>query len=195
MQRRAETMAETRARIIEAARAVLAETPLRRFSVDQTAQLAGVNRTTIYDTFGSRAGLLEAVAEELLHPIGLQGLEAVLSQPDVARAIEDSLDEAARLYEAAGPVAEAIFALASLDPDAARAGEYLERGRWEGMQDLARRLEEQGYLSGELKRQEAAELLWVITSFQTFGQLYRQRSLDAGQVAARLKALFRALRS
>jgi AcrR family transcriptional regulator len=193
MHRRAETTAETRTRIVEAARTVLAETPLRRFSVDETARLAGVNRTTIYDDFGSRAGLLEAVAEDLLQRIGIGRLAAVLAGQDVVQAVGDSLDLAGHLYHAAGPVAEAIFALASLDPDAARAGQVLERGRWEGMQDLARRLFGQGQVREGLSIQETAELLWVITSFQTFGQLYRQRGLTAEESASRLKALFRAV--
>lgn len=182
-------MAETRARILEAARALLAEVPLRRFSVDEAARLAGVNRTTVYDAFGSRTGLLEAVAEDVLRRGGFDRIGQALGDPDVVRAIDASLDAWADLYEAEAHVAEPIFALAALDPDALRAVEVFERGRWEGMQHLARRLEEQDRLPPGVSHEEAAELLWVVTSIQTFGQLTRQRGLPPARAAERLKAL------
>jgi AcrR family transcriptional regulator len=194
MGRRAEAMAETRARIVEAAREVLSEVPLRRFSVDEAARLAGVNRTTVYDAFGSRTGLLEAVAEDLLRRGGFDRIGQALAEPDVVRAIDGSLDEWARLYEAEAHVAEPIFALAALDPDALRAVEIFERGRWDGMQHLAGRLEEQGRLRPGVTRQEAAELLWIVTNIQTFGQLTRQRGLPPARAAERLKALVPAVR-
>lgn len=187
-------MAETRARIVDAAREVLSGVPLRRFSVDEAARLAGVNRTTVYDAFGSRAGLLEAVAEDLLSRGGFERIGQALAEPDVVRAIDASLDEWARLYEAEAHVAEPIFALAALDPDALRAVEVVERGRWDGMQHLARRLEEQGRLRPGVSREEAAELLWVVTNIQTFGQLTRQRRLPPALAAERLKALVPAVR-
>lgn len=194
MRRRAEAMAETRARIVEAARTVLAEVPLRRFSVDEAARLAGVNRTTVYDAFGSRTGLLEAVAEDLLRRGGFDQIGQALAHPDVLTAIDGSLDAWARLYESEAHVAEPIFALAALDPDAMRAVEIFERGRWDGMRHLARRLDEQGRLRPGVSREEAAELLWVVTSIQTFSQLTRQRGLPPALAANRLKALVPASR-
>jgi AcrR family transcriptional regulator len=194
MRQRAEAMAETRARIIEAARSVLAQVPLRRFSIDEAARLAGVNRTTVYDAFGSRSGLLEAVAEDLLRRGGFDQIGQALAEPDVVRAIDGSLDAWARLYEAEAHVAEPIFALAALDPDAVGAVEVFERGRWDGMRHLALRLEEQGRLAAGVSREEAAELLWVVTSIQTFGQLTRQRGLPPALAADRLKLLVPAVR-
>jgi hypothetical protein len=64
-----------------------------------------------------------------------------------------------------------------------------EHGRWPGMRNIAGRLEAQGYLRDDLSRDEAAQILWVLTSFATFDQLFRERGLSAGGVTDRLRAV------
>ena len=54
-----------------------------------------------------------------------------------------------------------------------------------------------GHLSPDVTVDEAADLLWVITSFDTFDQLYTGRALSEEDTAARLvslasRSLFRA---
>jgi len=78
----------------------------------------------------------------------------------------------------------------SLDPDAVRgAFEAVERGRTEGQRVLAERLHTEGYLLPGVTVDEAADILWVITSFDAFDQLYTGRSLSEEEVAARLIAM------
>jgi hypothetical protein len=75
----------------------------------------------------------------------------------------------------------------TLDPDAVRgAFEVIERGRAEGQRSLAERLSKQGHLRPKMTIDEAADLLWVITSFDAFDQLYTGRGLSAEKVAQRL---------
>jgi hypothetical protein len=57
------------------------------------------------------------------------------------------------------------------------------------MRNLAGRLESQGYLLHELSRDEAAQILWVLTSFSTFDQLFRERGLSVTGVSDRLRAI------
>ena len=78
---------------------------------------------------------------------------------------------------------------AATDPDAAVAVQRFEHGRWPGMRNLAGRLEAQAYLRHDLSRDEAAQILWVLTSFPTFDQLFRERGLSATRVADRLRAM------
>jgi hypothetical protein len=44
-------------------------------------------------------------------------------------------------------------------------------------------------LRDEMTVTEAADILWIITSFETFDQLYRGRSLTPKQVGERLMAI------
>ena len=59
--KRAESAAETRARIVEAARALFEETGFHQVSVDAVAARAKVGRTTVFEQFGSKRKLLQAV--------------------------------------------------------------------------------------------------------------------------------------
>ena len=54
---------------------------------------------------------------------------------------------------------------------------------------MAQRLHDQGHLRAGLTVDEAADILWTITSFDAFDQLYTGRSLSEEQVAARLVAM------
>ena len=63
---RSAAAAETRERVIEAASRTLREgESIARFSLDTVAKVAGVTRLTVYNQFGSRRGLLEAVFDEI----------------------------------------------------------------------------------------------------------------------------------
>jgi len=58
----------------------------------------------------------------------------------------------------------------------------LEERRWGGMQHLARRLDEQHLLRPDVSADEAAEVLWVLTSFATFDTLFTDRGLSTDEV-------------
>src|SRR3954468_14576989 len=59
--RRAESIEQTRGRIIAASRDLLARAGYRSTSLEEVARAADVTRATVYYQFGSKAGLLEAV--------------------------------------------------------------------------------------------------------------------------------------
>ena len=65
MEKRQAARTETRARILDAARQLLAEDSTRELSMDAVARHADVSRLTIYYQFGSRSGLLEALYDHL----------------------------------------------------------------------------------------------------------------------------------
>ena len=85
----------------------------------------------------------------------------------------------------------ALLSLAAVDRDASSAAARLNRGRREGMRKIAQRMQDQGALRDDVTVEEAADFLWLITSFETFGQLYRDRSLTPKQVGERLMAITR----
>jgi AcrR family transcriptional regulator len=187
--RRAEGAQQTRDRIIEAACESLAAGPLGAVRVDEVARAAGVARSTIYVAFGSRAGLFEAVAEHLLARGGFDRIATAFRLPDAADALRESIRAACEVYATEPDLTRSILTLAAIDPDAAAAVALFERGRWPGMIDLARRLHAQGRLRSSVSRTEAAQMLWVLTSFGSFDQLFGDRGLSPATVAARLTAM------
>jgi AcrR family transcriptional regulator len=188
---RAESAAETRRRIIEVARGLLTRAPLENVSVPTIAAEAGVARSTVYAIFGSREGLMVALAEDVLERGGFARIGQALRGPDVVQAFATSIDVAMELYSQENAVATALLSLSAVDRDASSAAARLNFGRREGMQKLAQRMRDQGVLREELSVSDAADILWIITSFETFDQLYRGRSLTPKQVGERLMSITR----
>jgi AcrR family transcriptional regulator len=188
---RAESAAETRRRIIDVTRDLLTRAPLESVSLPAIAAEAEVARSTVYAIFGSREGLMVAVAEDLLERGGFARIGQALRGPDVVRAFEISIDVAMELYSQEHAVSSALLSLAAVDRDASSAAARLNFGRREGMRKLAQRMHDQGVLRDDVTVDEAADVLWLITSFETFGQLYMSRSLTPKQVGERLMAITR----
>jgi len=188
---RAESAAETRRRIIEVTRDLLSRAPLENVSLPTIATEANVARSTVYTIFGSREGLMIAVAEDLLDRGGFARIGQALRGPDVVRAFEISMDVAMELYSSEYPVGSALLSLAAVDRDASSAAARLNYGRREGMRKIAERMQNQGVLRPDTSVEEAADVLWLITSFETFEQLYRDRGLTPKQVGERLMAITR----
>ena len=183
---RAQSAEEKRRDIVQAARRLLVTRPLPEVTLEAVAKKAGAARSTVYLAFGSRGGLFEAVAEQLLVDVGFDRLVAVVNDPDPLRALRGSFVEAARLYAADRPVARALWSWGELEPDAAAAIRVLEHGRWDGMLHLAQRLRDAEHLRPGLSVKDAAEALWVLTSFDAFDQLFTGRRLPPARVARRL---------
>src|SRR5262245_1312196 len=182
----AEAPLEKRQRILEATREGFARLPLENEGLEDVARRARVARSTIYKIFGSRQGLMVALAEDLLRRVGFDQLGRAFRNADARVALETSLREGARLCSEEFAVARGIMTLAAIDADVAYAGARFDFGRREGMADLARRLKKQRYLRDDVSEGEAADVLWIVTSLATFAQLYQERGLSVTATADRL---------
>ena len=183
---RADSAMETRIRILEVTRKGFARLPIENAGLEDVAKRAGVARSTIYKIFGSRQGLMIALAEDLLRRVGFDQLGRAFRNPDARAALETSLREGARLYSEEHAVARAIMTFGHIDADVAHAAARFEYGRKEGMAELAHRLKQQGHLRADITEAQAADVLWVVTSLATFTQLYQERGLSVDETANRL---------
>ena len=181
---RAEAAAETRRRILDAVLQRLEETPSRAVSVDQVARMAGVSRSTVYLIFGSRAGLFDAVARDLMDRGGFDRVVQAVADPDPRETIRGGIRGGAHTFAAHRDVFRALFSMAQLDPEAVGGTiQRAERDRAAGMASLAQRLGEQGELRPGITVEAAAHLLWVLTSVESFDLLYTGRGLSADEAA------------
>jgi len=81
--RRAAAATKTRARLLAAAAAILgAPAGIGGFSLEEVARKAGVTRLTVYNRFGSRRALLEAVFDERAARGGLHRLAEAMAASD-----------------------------------------------------------------------------------------------------------------
>jgi len=184
---RAQSAEETRRRVLDAVYDELREAPARPVSIDRVARAAGVARSTVYVIYGSRAGLFDALAADLLERGGFERVLEAVADPDPRVTVRDGIAGGVHTFAAHRDVFRALFSMAALDPDAV--GGAMHRGeerRARGMARLAKRLARQGALRAGLTAKQAADRLWVLTSFDAFDLLSSGRALPADDVAAAL---------
>jgi AcrR family transcriptional regulator len=180
-QLRADTAEETRRRILDAVAQRLQDAPTEPPSLDQVAKLARVARSTIYLTFGSRAGLFDAFTEDLADRTGLARLTEAVANPDARRHLREGIAAGYRMYTEDLMVYRVLFSMNHLDPaSVGGAVRRMEERRAGGMAYLAKRLAEDSVLRDDVTVEQAIDLLWVLCSFETFDALYtdRGKSLD-----------------
>jgi AcrR family transcriptional regulator len=163
----------------------LRDAPAQLVSVDQIARTAGVARSTVYVIFGSRAGLFDAFAADLLERGGFRRVLDAIADPDPRVTVRDGIAGGVHTFAAHRDVFRALVSMAALDPDAVGgAMQRSEERRAKGMIWLARRLARHGLLREGLTAKRAADRLWVLTSFDAFDLLYGGRGLSADEVAS-----------
>jgi AcrR family transcriptional regulator len=181
--RRAEAAEATRRRILDSVYHQLRATPTEPVSVERVARIAGVARSTVYLIFGSRAGLFDAVGQDLLHQGGFDRVISAINQPDARETLRAGFRANAEVFAANRDVYRVLLSTAALDPDAsAGAVQRAEDRRARGMADLAQRLADQGQLRSGVTVAGAAHMLWLATSFDAFDVLYTGRGLPVEEV-------------
>jgi AcrR family transcriptional regulator len=181
---RAEAAEQTRRRILDAVYERLRAAPTEPVALDRVARTAGVARSTIYLIFGSRAGLFDAVAADLLERGDFDRVIRAVAHPDAREHLRGGIHGGMLAFAVDRDVYRVLFSTAMLDPEATGgAVQRMESRRAGGMAYLARRLAEQGLLRSDITVERAADLLWVLTSFDGFDLLYTGRGLSADEVA------------
>jgi AcrR family transcriptional regulator len=181
---RAESAAETRHRIFDAVIDRLRKAPAQRISLDAIAKDAGVARSTVYLIFDSRAGLFDAVAEEVYERAGYPRVLEAIRVPDPRDTLRGGITESAHMFASYRDVFRALYSMEELEPAATGGAiKRVEAQRAEGMMWLARRLSRQKQLQPGIKIKEAAHMLWIAASFEAFDLLYTGRDLSAGETA------------
>ena len=177
---RATAAEETRRRILDAVYERLRAAPAERISVDRVARMAGVARSTVYLVFGSRAGLFDALGDDLLRRAAYERLLAAVAHPDARETLRAGFRAGVDMFAEDRDVVRALHSMAALDEEAVGGAiRRIEEERTRGMARLARRLGEQGALRPDVTVDDAAHVLWLLTSFDAFDQLYAGRGLSA----------------
>jgi AcrR family transcriptional regulator len=181
---RAHAAEGTRRRILDAVAQRLRESPSEPVSLAKVAELAGVVRSTIYVVFGSRAGLFDAFTEDLWERTGIAGLTEAVSTTDAREHLRGGLRAASRMLAADRDIYRVLYSMSRLDPESVGgAVEKMDQERQGGMAHLASRLSETGVLRPDVTEAQAADVLWVLCSFEAFDLLYTGRGLTVDDAA------------
>lgn len=164
----------TRSRIVAAARELLvAEGGFSGFTVDAVARRAGVARMTVYYQFGSKAGLLEAIYDDLAaHGRIGEGLADAFQREDPLQTLAGFIEAFARFWASDQLVLRRLQGLSALDPDFEQGGRARGQRRREGARQVVARLAQQeGWTTRNKALEEAIDILYMLTSFETFDSL------------------------
>ena len=138
---RSAAAAAKRERIVAAAARLLREkVNIAAFSLDAVAKAAGVARLTVYNQFGSRRGLLEAVFDERARQGGLERIAEAMAMPDTLAAL-DRVVEIFCDFWGSDPAIGLLHEATAIDPEFAQALAERNERRRRLVGALLRRLE------------------------------------------------------
>jgi AcrR family transcriptional regulator len=150
-----------RQQLLLAAADLLAREPVGQFSLESVARAAGVTRLTVYNQFGSRRGLLEAVFDHLAREGELTRIPEAMADPDPRRGLDRLVEIFCGFWSAnaaAGRLNEAIAA----DPELALAVRERNERRRGAVQALVDRIAPN---APPQRRQEAIDLIFALMSY------------------------------
>ena len=163
MGKRREQVAESRRRVLDAARALLRDSDnYTAFTVDAVARRADIARATVYYQFGSKTGLLEAVCDDIAEAGQMSGLAGAFTQPDPRVALREFVAVFGRFWAADRIVMRRLRALAALDPEVETVIAARDARRRTGLTMLAGRVD-----GGP----DIVRVLYTLTSFETYDTL------------------------
>ena len=174
--------AETRERILQAVRDLLAEGRFHETTVEEIAARAGVARSTLHLHFGSRMSLVDAICELLARGGERAGIRSSLEHADPAEALRSVLASAVRFWAAEEDLHRSLYGLAEIDPAARAFVNRQTSKRRTDLRRLSKRLHDAGRLRPGLHVDDAFSLLLVATSFATFDELRRNAKLAPSAV-------------
>ena len=163
---RQRTMDAGRDRILAAGLAVLKRGDIAAMSLEAVAQEAGVTRMTVYNQFGSKAGLFEELFDLLVTRGAFTEMQAIFIEKDVARAFDAFVAVFGRFYTENRKVMAKMRAAAGSDPDLDAAMRKRNERRRRGVETLVQRLGKQH--RPLVPAAELVTVLDVLLSFNTF---------------------------
>ena len=188
---RRERARATRLRILRSAHALFVERGYAATTMDDIATEAGVAVQTVYYTFRTKSLLLRDVVElagageAAAPPVAARAwMREALAETSGDRALGVSIEHGVDIYVRVAPLWPALHAAAVTDPEVDEYFRTLAANRRSGMGALVQRLDDLGYLRGDVTVARGTDLVFALFSHEVFLALRR----DAGWPVADYKA-------
>lgn len=172
-----------RERAVAAAAEFLRREPMSAFSLESVAKVAGVTRLTLYNQFGSRRGLLEAVFDHLASLGRLNRIAEAVTVPDARQGLEQLVEIFCDFWSGDAAVGRLHDAMGSDDEFALALMERNERRRL-AVLALVERLPDRR--ADPTTEKDVVDLIYALLSYPMF------RLLATGRSPAQTRALLKA---
>ncbi len=186
---RTKAVARRRALLIETARELLVSRGFHRLNLEEVARRAGVTRKTVYNHFGSKLGLLEAIFDAVAAKGEVWRLMESAEFPDLREAVARAVEASCRLWSSDRELLRRLVGLAALDPEIASVVMEREQRREATWARLVQRLAAAGMLRSGVSPDQAVRALMALTSFATFDTLTPPDAPPAATVELLLRLL------
>jgi AcrR family transcriptional regulator len=164
--------AASRQKVLATVGEMLEEGVFHASTVEEVAERAGVSRATLYQHFGSRVGLIDAICD-------LMGESAVLGSVRQTDDVGEFIARVVEFWASEERLLAQLYGVVSVDP-AAKA--FVERQRRDRYGELRRLLAANG-------REDEFAAFAALTSFDTYRELRRSAGLPKRDVVATLQRL------
>jgi AcrR family transcriptional regulator len=164
---------QTRARILDAARQLLAGETQTDLSMEAIARRADVSRLTLYYQFKSRAGLLEALYDYLAIRGNMRRMAEVFHESDPLRALEKLVRTFLAFWFSDPVVIRRLRSMAALDPEIGEGIRARDARRLHAALEIMRRAEGLRTNTTPPAIDHAADVLSMLTSFEVYDALAR----------------------
>jgi AcrR family transcriptional regulator len=183
---------QTRERITNAVRELLAEGTFHESTVDEVADRAGIARATLYQHFGSRLELVDAICDTFDANPALLALRESVQLSDPEAALAETIANTVGFWSSEDAILSELYGVAAIDPAAQDLVGRQRSDRRGEMDRLAHHLRKSGSLRSGLTQPQAVALLMVLTSYGTYREL-RDAELPHRKIAKTLQDTARAL--
>ena len=167
--------------MLEAAERLSRADAFHSATMDELAVAAGVSRATVFNRFGSKLGLLQALFTRATESPEMGAIHDALAIEDPVASLEALVGAVCAIWEAHGFIHEQLLAIVVLEPGASAPVETHREEQRRDLQGLTRRLARADRLRPGLGEARAAATLHMLTSLETFLCLRRQHELSRRQ--------------
>ncbi len=180
--RREARSAETRQRIIDAARRLILERGYRATTIATIATEAGVHVDTVYSLVGRKPTLLTEIIEQAIsgadHAVAAEErgyVKAIRAEPDPVRKLGIYAHALRETHGRLAPIFVALRDVSATDPDARAVWQTISARRAANMTAFVGELRAAGGLRADLSIADAADTVWVTNSPEVYVLLTGER--------------------
>ena len=179
--------------VLDAAERLIRENAFHSATMDELAAVAGVSRATVFNRFGSKLGVLQALYTRCIESPEMEAIRAALAIEDPVVALEALIEATCAMWEDHGFIQEQLQAIVVLEPDASALVEQQKDEQRADLRDLTRRLDRADRLRHGLGEARVTATLHMLTSLESFVWLRREYDLSLRQTRNTIAELARLL--